>query len=83
VSSGHAVNADPKSGLVIDNALVSLVLDGELLPKARDTLRSLCRIRRDIVERNKPAGSYKWRVHVKVLPYPVARMVAVNEEKVD
>src|SRR6476646_2765620 len=82
VSSGHAVNADPKSGLVIDNALLSLVLDGELSPKLRDPRRPLCRILRDIVERNKSAGSHKRRVRLEVLPYPFAGMVAMNEEKI-
>ncbi len=59
------------------------MLDGELSPKLCDPLRPLCRILRDIVERNKSAGSHKRRVRLEVLPYPFAGMVAMNEEKID
>src|SRR6476660_8920045 len=83
MSAGHAVNANPKSGFVIDNALVSLVLGDELSPKLRDALRPLCRILRDILERNKSAGRHKRRVRLEVLPYPFARRVPMNEEKIE
>ena len=53
------MNPDPKSWLVIDNALISLVLDRELSPKLRDSLRSPCRILRDIMEGNKSTRSHK------------------------
>src|SRR5215471_225952 len=82
-SSGRAVNTDPRSGLVIDKTLINLVVDGEFSPKLRNPIRPRCGVLRDTVERNKSAGSHKRRVHLEVLPYSFAGMIAINKKKID